>query len=248
MSDTSDVPIHLRALDGDTQLYRAPLQQGFAPRRQLREAGYKPLALRTATLCDDGVELTFDAVRMHAAHHRPGGTARANEPVDVVRQRLAAYAVVTSDAGVLLAQLSAQTGRPGLWILPGGGVDAGESPAAAVAREVWEEAGQEVTDVVLHDVSSSHRIGTGRGGLVEDFHAVRLVYAAHCAHPGEPTVHDVGGSTQHAAWFPVADVVDPTSPGYPSGGMAPWALEAVRAIVAADASNTAAPSVEPDGR
>lgn len=229
----TDVPIHLAGLDGESEIYRAPLQQGFAPRRQLREAGFKPVALRSATLSpgESGVTLAFDVVRMHAAHHRPSGTARATQPVEVVRQRLAAYAVVTSERGVLLTQLSTQTGRPGLWILPGGGVDAGEAPDAAVMREVWEEAGQDVHRVVLHDVSSSHRVGEGRGGFVEDFHAVRLVYAAECAQPTDPTVHDIGGSTQHADWFAVDDVVDPTSPRYPAGGMAPWALEAVRQVM-----------------
>src|SRR5689334_3384007 len=34
-----------------------------------------------------------------------------------------------------------------LWTTPGGGVDPGETPADAVAREVWEETGFEVEPV-----------------------------------------------------------------------------------------------------
>lgn len=226
-----DVPIFVRGLEDGREVLRARLAQGIAPRRQVRDAGFKPVALRTATLVHDGVELTFEVARMHAAHHRLAGVARAAGPVDLVRQRLAAYAVVTSERGVLLTQLSRETGRPGLWILPGGGVEAGEAPDAAAAREVWEEAGQRISDARLWDVSSSHRVGDGREGTVEDFHAVRLIYSARCDEPSEPTVHDVGGSTQHAAWFAAADVVDPTSDGYPSGGMAPWALESVRQVL-----------------
>lgn len=228
-----DVPIHVRGVEGGREVLRARLQQGLAPRRQVREAGFKPVALTAAALVDDGVELTFEVLRMHASHHRLAGVVRPAGPVDLVRQRLAAYAVVTSSRGVLLTQLSRETGRPGLWILPGGGVDAGEGPDAAAAREVWEEAGQRIDGLRLWDVSSSHRVGEGRDGTVEDFHAVRLIYSARCEQPSEPTVHDVGGSTQHAAWFAASDVVDPTSEGYPSGGMAPWALEAVRQVLGA---------------
>ncbi|HEX6935610.1 MAG TPA: NUDIX hydrolase [Actinomycetes bacterium] len=55
-------------------------------------------------------------------------------------QRVAAYGVVHDSAGrVLLARLTDRTSHPGWWTLPGGGVDHGEHPEAAVVREVWEE-------------------------------------------------------------------------------------------------------------
>ena len=57
----------------------------------------------------------------------------------------AAYALVTrchgGDAQVLLTRLSASAAHPGRWTLPGGGVDHGEHPSAALAREVEEECG-----------------------------------------------------------------------------------------------------------
>lgn len=215
---------------GEAEVFRARLPHGLAPRRLLREASFKALALTGFTMDGDDVVLTYDVARMRIAHHRPSGMPRAEQDVEVTRQRLAAYAVVTSREGVLLTQLSVETGRPGLWILPGGGVDDGEAPDDAVIREVWEETGQQVELAGLVDVSSAHRIGPGRRGLVEDFHAVRLVFRAVCADPQPPVVHDVGGSTAAGAWFPLADVVDPTAPGYPQGGMAPWALDAVRAF------------------
>jgi 8-oxo-dGTP diphosphatase len=37
---------------------------------------------------------------------------------------------------------------------------------------------------------------------VEDFHAVRLYYRGHCAHPSPVVVHDLDGSTASAAWVP----------------------------------------------
>ncbi|MFL6239563.1 MAG: NUDIX hydrolase [Actinomycetes bacterium] len=56
-----------------------------------------------------------------------------------------AGAVIHDDQGRLLLVLRAHEPSQGLWSLPGGRVEAGESPQAAVAREVREETGLEVT-------------------------------------------------------------------------------------------------------
>lgn len=121
-----------------------------------------------------------------------------------VYQRVAAYAFVESERGLLLTELSARTWRPGEWTLPGGGIDPGESALGALHREVWEETGQVLTDTELLGVLSSHWIGRSPIGRVEDFHAVRLYYRAHCPSPSDPVVHDVDGSTASAAWIPRA--------------------------------------------
>lgn len=221
-----------REPDGQArEVVRETLRHGSAPRRQLHDAGFRAEALPEVSRDDAGVVLTYGVTALSSATHRPSASRRAVQ-VDVVRQRLAAYAVVTSSRGVLLTELSQTTGRPGLWILPGGGIDAGEDPVDTVTREVWEETGQQVEVAQLVDVSSSHRVGPGRCGLVEDFHAVRLLFTAHCADPDDPVVHDIGGSTATASWFRLGDVVAPSSSGYPDGGMAPWALDAVRAFTA----------------
>ena len=54
----------------------------------------------------------------------PGLVVEAGEQASPY-QRTAAYAVVTSDRGVLLTELSALTSAPGRWTLPGGGLDPG---------------------------------------------------------------------------------------------------------------------------
>jgi 8-oxo-dGTP diphosphatase len=116
-------------------------------------------------------------------------------------QRMAAYAVVTSSRGVLVTQFSAQAGTPGLWGLPGGGLESEEAPEDAVVREVWEESGQviQLGDLVL--VRTSRWVGRAPTGRLEDFHAVRVIYRAICPEPTEPTVHDIGGTTASAAWM-----------------------------------------------
>lgn len=55
----------------------------------------------------------------------------------VTKPLVVAQAIVHSDAGVLLAVRGDLRG----WELPGGAVEAGETPEAAVCREVWEETG-----------------------------------------------------------------------------------------------------------
>ena len=55
--------------------------------------------------------------------------------------RVGACAVIWDDRGRVLLTRRADNG---LWCLPGGGLDPGETPAEAVVREVWEETCLEV--------------------------------------------------------------------------------------------------------
>jgi 8-oxo-dGTP diphosphatase len=130
------------------------------------------------------------------------------ETMPVRRQRLAAYAIVLADGRILLTQLSHRTGWPGGWTLPGGGVDHGEHPRDTVVRETFEETGQRVVDPVLVDVESEHFEGISPRGVLEDFHAVRLLFAVQVLDPGDPVVHDVGGTTEDARWFTLDEAED----------------------------------------
>jgi 8-oxo-dGTP pyrophosphatase MutT (NUDIX family) len=136
----------------------------------------------------------------------PGMVLEPGE-VPVVLQRVAVYAVVRSERGVLLAQNSARTNAAGTWGLAGGGLDLGELPEAALHREIWEETGQRVDITGIAVVTTRHWVGRAPNRRLEDFHAVRLVYRAECPDPTDPVVHDVDGTTAAAAWFP-PDAVD----------------------------------------
>ena len=120
-------------------------------------------------------------------------------------QRVAAYAVVRRGGDVLLTRLSARAAHPGRWTLPGGGVDHGEHPSVALAREVEEECGLpcEVTGLVgVHD---THFFGNAPSGRIEDYHGVHLLFSATVG-DGEPRVLEVDGTTDAAAWVPVHDI------------------------------------------
>jgi len=143
---------------------------------------------------ESGVIPTVPMVREALARHRPAAV-----------QRLAAYALAVRDDAVLLTRHSLRGPRPGEWSLPGGGLDHGEPPAAAVAREVAEETGLVATTGELLGVHDEHFTGTAPHGREEDFHGVSLVFATEVG-AGAPQVRDTGGTTEQAAWVSLADV------------------------------------------
>ena len=120
--------------------------------------------------------------------------------VPMVRQRVAAYAVIQSSRGLLATEFSARTAVEGLWGMPGGGLDDHEEPAACVLREVAEETSQLVELGPLTAVQTSHWIGRNPDGMVEDFQAIRLVYVGFCPDPTDPVVRDRDGTTNDARW------------------------------------------------
>ncbi|WP_374454754.1 NUDIX domain-containing protein [Nocardioides sp.] len=130
-------------------------------------------------------------------------------------QRVAAYALVLRQAGgtgeVLLTRLSPRAAHPGQWTLPGGGIDHGERPAVALAREVEEECGLACEVGELLDVHDTHFSGTAPSGRIEDFHGVHLLYRATVA-DGEPRVVEEDGTTDAVAWVDVRDVDRGTVP------------------------------------
>ncbi len=73
-------------------------------------------------------------------------------------------AVVVSKEGILLVRRDKNPGK-GLWSLPGGGVEIGESQEDAVLREVLEETGVECE--VLNLISTYDVIHPDENGMIE---------------------------------------------------------------------------------
>lgn len=114
------------------------------------------------------------------------------------RNRIGAYAVITGSRGILLTYEAIGEGE---WQLPGGGVDPGESPVRALAREAVEETGWRIA--VGPRLTAYQRFSEMEG---YGFHA-RKVCLIHVARAvmriGEPTEpHHV------AAWLPVDGALD----------------------------------------
>jgi 8-oxo-dGTP diphosphatase len=131
-------------------------------------------------------------------------------------QRVAAYAVILRDERILLSRLSDALTQTPLWTLPGGGLDHGEDPRAAVVREVYEETGLDVSVGETAWVLSAHRANAWRRGRNVDAHALRIVYDGWVPLDSpEPKTVEVGGSTAEAAWLPLADVRSGAVPTLP---------------------------------
>lgn len=120
-------------------------------------------------------------------------------------QRIAAYGVAIRDEQILLTRISGNGHRPGMWTLPGGGVDHGERPADAVVRELREETGLEAEVEELLGVHDVHFTGTAPGGRTEDFHGVHVLFRVAVPEDA-PQVLELDGTTDAAAWVPLAEV------------------------------------------
>ncbi|MFE3071794.1 NUDIX hydrolase [Streptomyces sp. NPDC059247] len=117
--------------------------------------------------------------------------------------RVAAYAVCVRDGEVLLARWVARDGTK-RWTLPGGGMDHGEEPVRTVVREVEEETGYLAEPTALLGIDSIRRNRPRRLRAPGDFQGLRIVYEARIT--GGELRHETGGSTDRAAWHPLAAV------------------------------------------
>ncbi|BAU81487.1 hypothetical protein SLA_0533 [Streptomyces laurentii] len=134
------------------------------------------------------------------------------------RSRVSAYAIAVDDERLLLTRLSDRSPvfAPGLWHLPGGGVDHGEQPVETLARELREETGLDLAEARLLD---SRAYTSVRGGT--HWHLVALFYAVTLG-PGTPRVTETDGSTEAAHWVPLSELR--------AGGLSPAAADALRLL------------------
>jgi ADP-ribose pyrophosphatase YjhB (NUDIX family) len=108
--------------------------------------------------------------------------------------------VLRDDQGRVLLVRSPDEPPVGVtWWLPGGGVEHGEHPVAALGREVLEETGYTCRVGALRDVLSDV---VDLDSPPVAMHSVRLVYEASIT--GGGLSDEVGGSTQAAAWLTLA--------------------------------------------
>ncbi|MFZ7087163.1 NUDIX hydrolase [Curtobacterium sp. RRHDQ10] len=118
--------------------------------------------------------------------------------------RLGAYGVVVDEHDrVLLARWNAPSGD--MWILPGGGVEFGETPEDGLVREFEEETGYDVECGTLLDVRTSTIPAEQR--FVPTDRPMRVVQVFYTARiTGGALRDEVDGSTDAAAWVPIADL------------------------------------------
>jgi ADP-ribose pyrophosphatase YjhB (NUDIX family) len=143
--------------------------------------------------------------RAPAPPDTPAAAAGGRAPAER-ESRLGAYALITDRDLVLLSRYARRVDVRGLWMLPGGGVEFGESPAEAAVREVYEETGMHVRITGLLDVgSNTHHLE--RDGRPVQAHHVQVLYRAEIT-GGTLGVVEVDGSTDAARWWPRTEITD----------------------------------------
>lgn len=117
-------------------------------------------------------------------------------------------AAVVDEAGRLLLIRRADNG---LWAMPGGALEVGETPAEGVIREAWEEAGVRCQAVRLVGVFDSRRCGS-----VTRHHLYHVVLLCR------PLSLELDPAPEHAheqrgvGWFAEADLPADLDPGHRS--------------------------------
>lgn len=102
---------------------------------------------------------------------------------------VAAAALVDADGRVLVAQRPPGKHLAGLWEFPGGKLEPGETPEAALVRELAEELGIDTTASCLAPAAfASHAYA--------DFHLILLLFVCR-RWRGAPRPHDGGSIAWH---------------------------------------------------
>lgn len=121
-----------------------------------------------------------------------------------VKSRTSAYAIAVRDGRILLTRLSevSPVFGPGQWHLPGGGIDPGEQPVEALARELREETGLETMACRLVEARSYQ---VSRQGI--DWHVTALFYLVEVGET-RPAVTEIEGSADAVAWMPLDELAE----------------------------------------
>ncbi|XVV04093.1 NUDIX hydrolase [Actinosynnema sp. CA-248983] len=119
------------------------------------------------------------------------------------------HVLLVRDGDVLLTQRRGEYGG-GMWHLPSGKLDAGESVLAAAAREASEEVGVTIEPRELRHVHTLHVADSGPAPRLGMFFEARRWL-------GEPTNREPDKCSA-VCWFPLAELPDDVIP-YPLAGI-----------------------------
>ncbi len=114
-------------------------------------------------------------------------------------------AVIDGEGRVLLIRRADN----GLWAMPGGALEVGETPAQGVAREAWEETGLPCQAVALVGVYDSRRCGS-----VTRHHLYHFTFLCEPLEIRDPPGGSHAGEVLDVRWFPEDALPADLDPGH----------------------------------
>ncbi|MBF6216629.1 NUDIX domain-containing protein [Nocardia abscessus] len=128
----------------------------------------------------------------------------------VARHLVDVHVLLLRGEELLLSRRRSADEFDGLWHLPAGKLEVGESALAAVVREACEEVGVVIDPADLRHVHTAHVVGSGREARVGLFFEARRW-------SGEPVNREPDKSYE-LRWFPLANLPETLIP-YPAAGI-----------------------------
>ena len=114
---------------------------------------------------------------------------------------MAAYARAVWQRQILLARIAPGYPSAGQWTLPGGGLGLGESPEAALVRELAEETGLAGQVGAVLGIDSI--FFPASDDRPQPLHGLRIVYDVALE---RTPISETEGSTDQAAWIPLGEL------------------------------------------
>jgi 8-oxo-dGTP diphosphatase len=115
------------------------------------------------------------------------------------------YAVIVSDGQIVLIK-KARGPYQGLWDLPGGSIEEGESPEQALIREVAEETGLDLSKVSVRSFHLKTTVYTASDGMEEKLWHFGALYEAECQGKQPLSEQGDGLDSLGAGWFSLKEL------------------------------------------
>lgn len=118
---------------------------------------------------------------------------------DNLSQLIGVYGfILNKNNEILIVQRADHDSYPGIWEMPGGGLDYGESPQAGVKREVFEETGL--------TVSVLYPLGVVSGFSSKKNHIIRIAHL--CKLENENQQVQLSTEHSHYKWVDLNEIIE----------------------------------------
>ncbi len=122
----------------------------------------------------------------------------------IIKTHVGSYGIIIKDEKIALIK-KARGGYKGKLDLPGGGIEHTELPTETLKREIREEAGINITDYELFDVTATNIKWEMEPNLWEDLHHIGILYIVDTQELNLKNEAD-GLDSEGAEWFNINDL------------------------------------------